>query len=151
MIKKLLYVLLAIFVVIQFIPSNRPVTIAENPADLIGNNEVPAQMADMLKNACYDCHSNESKYPWYAYVSPVSYLINRDIREGREHLNFSDWENLEKRTKLKILGEISEVVLDGEMPMKIYPPLHPEARLTDEDRQAMADWADGFAEKVLEQ
>ncbi len=151
MIKKMLYVLLAILVILQFIPSNRPETVKDNPADLIGNNRIPSEMATMLKNACYDCHSNESHYPWYAYVAPVSYLINRDIREGRENLNFSDWENLEKRKKLKILGEISDVVLDGEMPMKIYTPLHPEARLTDEDRQAMADWADGFAEKVLEQ
>jgi len=151
MLKKLLYVLLAIFAVLQFIPSNRPDTIANNPADLIANNDIPLEMATMLKNACYDCHSNESKYPWYAYVSPVSYLINRDIREGRENLNFSNWENLEKTKKLKYLGEISEEVLDGEMPMKIYPPLHPEARLTDENRKALADWADGFAEQVFEQ
>lgn len=149
--KKTLWVLLAILVAIQFIPTNRPAVSTDNPTDLITNNSVPEPIQDMLHNACYDCHSNQTNYPWYSYVAPVSYLVIRDIREGKKELNFSEWENLAKKDKLKILGEISEVVLDGEMPMKIYPPLHPEAKLTQQNRNDLAAWADGFAELVFEQ
>jgi hypothetical protein len=149
--KKTLWVLLAILVAIQFIPAHRPAVSTDNPADIITNNSVPEPIQTMLHNACYDCHSNQTNYPWYSYVAPVSYLVIRDIREGKKELNFSEWENLTKKDKLKILGEISEVVLDGEMPMKIYPPLHPEAKLSEQNRKDLAAWADGFAELVFEQ
>ncbi|MDP2721394.1 MAG: heme-binding domain-containing protein [Bacteroidales bacterium] len=147
--KKFLWILLIIVLVLQVIPTNRPETKTNNPNDLIVNNQVPAEVADMLRNACYDCHSNESKYPWYAYVAPVSYLINKDIREGRKHLNFSDWQGLETTKKLKLLDEISDEVGGGDMPYFIYPPLHPEARLSDADRQKMVDWTTDFGDGLL--
>ncbi len=147
--KKLFWILLVLVMVLQVIPTNRPEVKLENPADLLQNNQLPENISHILINACYDCHSNQSKYPWYAYVAPVSYLVNRDIREGREELNFSDWENLAVTQKLKLLSEISEEVLEKEMPMKIYPPLHPEARLSDAQRQELADWTEEFAEKLF--
>ena len=147
--KKALWIILVIVIVLQVIPSNRPKTSFNNPNDLLMNNQIPAEVATMLRNACYDCHSNESHFPWYAYVAPVSYLLNRDIREAREHLNFSEWEGLEGTKKLKLLGEISDEVGEGEMPMKIYPPLHPKARLSDDDRQKIVDWTDDFGDGLL--
>ncbi|MCF8349257.1 MAG: heme-binding domain-containing protein [Bacteroidales bacterium] len=147
--KKVLWILLVLLLILQVIPSNRPEVNSDNPSDLIVNNEIPDPIVHILKNACYDCHSNESHYPWYAYVAPVSYLVNRDIREGRSHLNFSDWEIQPVSKKLKFLSEISEEVLDKSMPMKIYPPLHPEARLTDAQRQALSDWTEEFGETLF--
>lgn len=147
--KKVLWTLVVIVIVLQFIPANRPITITNNPDDLLMNNVINSEVALMLRNACYDCHSNESHFPWYAYVAPVSYLIDRDIREGRTHLNFSEWESLKATKKLKLLGEISDEVGDGEMPMKIYPPLHPKARLTDEDRKKIVEWTDTFGDGLL--
>ena len=147
--KKALWIILVIVIVLQVIPSNRPKTNFNNPNDLLMNNQIPTEVATMLRNACYDCHSNESHFPWYAYVAPVSYLLNRDIREAREHLNFSEWESLDATKKLKLLGEISDEVGEGEMPMKIYPPLHPKARLSDDDRQKIVDWTDDFGDGLL--
>ncbi|OQX80803.1 MAG: hypothetical protein B6D61_01550 [Bacteroidetes bacterium 4484_249] len=148
--KKVLIILILILLVIQFIPSglpdNNPVA-GQDIHDLIS---VPENVSLILRNACYDCHSQEVKYPWYSYVAPVSFLVARDIRVGREELDFSKWGELTKRKQIKLLSEISEDVEDGEMPMKIYPPLHPEARLTQEDIDLIIEWTEQTSEKILE-
>ena len=148
--KKVWIALLVIFIIIQLIPTGRPEVIKDNPNDLLLNNQVPTEAESMLRAACYDCHSNESIYPWYAYVAPVSFLVNRDIRVGREELNFSDWETFSKVDKAKLLDKIIEAVESEEMPMVIYPPLHPEAKLSTEDRKVLTDWAESFAESLFE-
>lgn len=148
--NKIWLLLILILVVLQIIPSGQPVVIEDNPNDLLLNNEVPQEVESMLRAACYDCHSNESKYPWYAYIAPVSFLVNRDIRVGREEMNFSDWESFSKVERAKHLDGIIEAVEAEEMPMPIYPPLHPEAKLSDEDRQILMDWAEHFAESLFE-
>ena len=149
--KKTVWIaILIIFIVAQLIPSGRPEVIKENPNDLLLNNEVPKEVTNMLRAACYDCHSNESIYPWYAYVAPVSFLVNRDIRVGREELNFSNWKTFDKIEQAKLLDKLIDAVEEGEMPMAIYPPLHPEAKLSDADRQLMVEWADRFAESLFE-
>ena len=149
--KKIsLVVFIAIVVILQVIPYERPETTTDNPTDLLLNNELPDTISSLLRAACYDCHSNETKYPWYAYVAPVSWLVIRDIRIGRENMNFSDWESLSKMDKAKLLGNIAEEVEDGEMPMPIYILMHPEAKLTDSQRKMIVDWSDGFAESLFE-
>ena len=99
--KKLLIILAAILILIQFIPANLPDTSNNNPDDLLLSTKVPADVAKMLKASCYDCHSNETVYPWYSYVAPISFLVSRDTREGRKKLNLSDWKNLSKVKKAK--------------------------------------------------
>ena len=148
--KTIWVVLLVLFVVVQLIPSGRPEVVENNPKDLLLNNEVPEKVENMLRAACYDCHSNESIYPWYAYIAPVSFLVNRDIRVGREELNFSNWETFSKIDKAKLLDKIIQEVEAEEMPMAIYPPLHPEAKLSTEDRKVLTDWAESFAESLFE-
>ena len=149
--KKIVWiVILLIIVIIQIIPSGRPEVIVDNPNDLVLNNHLPDSVKSILKNACYDCHSNETKYPWYAYVAPVSWLVSQDTWMGREHLNFSDWESYTKMDKAKQLGDIGEEVGDGVMPMPIYILMHPEAKLTLRQRELMVEWSDSFAEKIFE-
>lgn len=148
--KKILQVLVLLFIVIQFIPSDRPEVIADNPSDLLKNNEVPEKIESILRESCYDCHSNETVYPWYAYVAPVSFLVSKDTREGRDELNFSYWEDLDKIEKAEMLDEISEEVEEGEMPMKIYPITHPDAKLSDADRAEIVFWAEEMAESLFE-
>ena len=111
---------------------------------------LPDSVAMLLKNACYDCHSNETVFPWYSYVAPVSWLVNRDIRLGREHLNFSDWESKSKMDKASILGEIADEVELANMPMPIYIIMHPEAKLSTDERQLIIDWTDDFGEQLFE-
>ncbi|MEJ2596202.1 MAG: heme-binding domain-containing protein, partial [bacterium] len=97
--KVSLFVIIAIVIILQFIPYERPETSAENPDDLLLNNGLPDTIAGIFRAACYDCHSNETNYPWYSHVAPVSWLVTRDIRIGRENMNFSDWESLSKMDK----------------------------------------------------
>ncbi len=151
MARKILLGLAGILLVMQLIPAHLPEVKTANPDDLLANNPVPEEIAVILQNTCYDCHSNETQYPWYAYVAPVSFLVANDTREGREHLNFSAWQSLSKADKLEALDDIGEEVAEGEMPLKVYPLMHANARLSDEDRQALVTWAEEFAEKVFEE
>ena len=150
MLKKILLGLLAIFVISQFFPANLPEVITDNPADLLSNNDVPKEIEQMLRTTCYDCHSNETVYPWYSYVSPVKFLISKDTRDARKHLNFSEWESYSMEDKLEALDEISEEVGEGEMPMKIYPITHPDAKLSDVDREVLISWAEDFADSMFD-
>ena len=134
----------------QIYPSDRPEVSAVNPNDLLRNNEVPENIASMLRSACYDCHSNETIYPWYANIAPVKWWLYDHINEGREELNFSDWKTLSKTDQAEALDDISSTVVDKEMPLESYPITHPEAELSEEDRQAISDWAEVLSEKLFE-
>ena len=148
--KKLLIILAAILILIQFIPANLPDTSNNNPDDLLLSTKVPADVAKMLKTSCYDCHSNETVYPWYSYVAPISFLVSRDTREGRKKLNLSDWKNLSKVKKAKYLDEIIDEVTEGDMPMVIYPITHPDAKLSEKDRESISTWAENYADSLFE-
>jgi len=111
---------------------------------------VPENIATMLKSACYDCHSNTSKFPWYSNIAPTKWLVYNHINEGREELNFSEWNTLEKDDKADILDDISSIILEGEMPIKGYTILHSEANLSEADREAIATWADEMLESLYE-
>jgi hypothetical protein len=128
----------AALVAIQFVPvarpTNPPVT-AEAPA----SPEVRA----ILRRACYDCHSNETVWPWYSKVAPVSWLVARDVREGRAELNFSTWDQYDTRQQVKKMGESFEEVSEGEMPPWFYLPVHRDAVLSTADRAALRTWAAG--------
>ncbi len=143
------YIVIGLFVGIQLVPSGRPEVVDDNPNDLLSNHQLPEHTASLLRNACYDCHSNESIYPWYAYVAPVSWLVSRDVRLGRENLNLSDWNSFSKGEKLKYLDGMAVEVGDGQMPMIIYPLTHPEAKLSREDREAFVEWTETFAEQLF--
>ncbi len=143
-------IIVAAIIIIQLIPTRRPEVITTNKNDMVTNNVVPDTVALLLKNACYDCHSNETKYPWYSYVAPVSWLLSRDIRLGREELNFSKWESLSKMDKAKMLEEIVDEIESGAMPMSIYVLMHPEAKLSMSNRDMIMNWADNFGEKLFE-
>jgi len=148
--KKLLIILVALFVVIQFIPANLPEVTVNNPDDLLKTTTVPDNIAQKLRASCYDCHSNETVYPWYSYLAPVSFLVSRDTREGRKKLNFSEWNKLSKVKKAKFLDEINDELEEGEMPMKIYTVIHRNAVLNDQDIKALQNWVDDYAESLFE-
>ena len=134
--KKVLLIAVAIVILIQLVPVDR-----ENPpvtAPLDG----PAEIVTVLKESCYDCHSNETTWPWYAYVAPVSWLVASDVSEGREHLNFSEWAGLDRNRQLKLADEVLEEVNEGEMPLEIYLVNHDEAKLTESDLATIRAWAD---------
>jgi len=148
--KIFIYTLIGIFALMQIYPSKRPEVTAINPDDLIKNTNTPENIAYMLKSACYDCHSNESTYPWYANIAPVKWWIYDHINEGREDLNFSTWATLSKTDQAEALDDIATAVMEGEMPLKPYPITHPKAKLSEADRQAISDWTEILSEKLFE-
>ena len=145
-IKIITIILFSSFILIQFYPINSPVVIRDNPNDFMVNNQVPQNIQTILKTSCYDCHSNETRYPWYASIAPIKWLVYKDIEKGRTELNFSIWESLSDDDKADALYDISEEVLDGEMPMKIYLITHKDAKLTETEKQFLSKWAEDRAE-----
>ena len=141
--------ILVIVVGSQLIPAKLPDVKSDNSGDIIKSGIVPSDVAALLRKACYDCHSNETVYPWYSYVAPVLWLVIRDVNEGREELNFSEWDKLEVSKKGKKLEEIADEVPEGEMPMFIYPLMHKDAKLSGADRKLIAGWASQTADKLF--
>lgn len=128
------------FVVIQLVPIHH-----DNPPTARAMAPSPAVSAT-LRRACYDCHSHETTWPWYSYVAPVSWLVARDVHEGRRHMDFSTWGDYPPALKTKKLAGISTMVQQGEMPPWYYLPMHQNAKLSDDDVAEIAMWADNSAE-----
>jgi hypothetical protein len=122
-------------VVAQFVRTNRtnPPVETDVPA--------PGNVKAALRAACYDCHSNETTWPWYSHVAPVSWLLGYDVSEGREELNFSTWQRYDAAKQQKKLKETVETLTDGEMPPWYYSIMHSTARLADKDREVIMAWA----------
>jgi len=123
-------VVIALFIVIQFIPygkdhSNQPVVSEPNWDS--------QQTRDLSQRACFDCHSNETVWPWYSNIAPISWLVYRDVIEGKNKFNFSDWQN----TYLNDPGEFSNVINEGEMPPMQYLLMHPNAKLTATEKEQL--------------
>ncbi|MFO0598366.1 MAG: heme-binding domain-containing protein [Myxococcaceae bacterium] len=136
--KRPVKVVLGVVAVLVLIQLLRPSH--ENPP-VTGEITVPADVKAVLKRSCYDCHSNETVWPWYSNVAPISWLVARDVDEGREHLNFSEFASYEPGRAKKKLEEIELEVAGDEMPMAIYLPMHPDAKLSEADKKLIVDWA----------
>ena len=137
---KIVISIVAVFLVLQFIPVEKPEVISNNQHDLIINNKIDTSIKDLIQNSCYDCHSNETVYPLYAYVAPVSWLVIRDTKLGREELNFSEWEDLSKIKKIKNLKKIADEIESNKMPMGIYTLIHRDAKLSEEEKTTLIKW-----------
>lgn len=140
---------LAIVVVgIQFIvpeKTNPPVDESQTIHAVV---DVPPEIDSILRRACYDCHSNETKWPWYSNIAPVSWLLADDVAEGRRNLNFSTFASYPRKRAEHKLDMISVNVDDGTMPLPMYLLMHPGAKLTEEERDAIYAWADEQREIV---
>jgi len=126
-----LIILVVLFAAIQLIPYGH--THGNPPVATEPNWDSPQTRA-LAARACFDCHSNETVWPWYSNVAPVSWLVQHDVDEGRQRLNFSEWGQGRQR-----VDEIAAIVLEREMPPSFYLPMHAQARLTTAERTALAD------------
>jgi len=134
MLRIIVIVVIIVLIGIQFVPvdkTNPPVT---------GEIKAPENVMQILRNSCYDCHSNEVKWPWYSNVAPMSWLVAYDVDEAREHMNFSEWASYSTEDKAEDIEEIWEEVEEGNMPLWYYLPLHPEAKLSDNDKEIIKNW-----------
>jgi cytochrome c551/c552 len=121
-------------VLIQFVPFGHDHT---NPASIKEPGWDSPATRDLARRACFDCHSNETTWPWYSNVAPVSWLVQRDVNGGRRHLNFSEWDKPQRHA-----ANVADEVKTGDMPLWFYLPMHPKAKLTDEEKKALMEGAE---------
>lgn len=129
-----LLLLAGVFVVIQFFQPDR-----SNPP-VRAEIAAPPEVKAVLRRACYDCHSNETVWPWYSYVNPMGWFMGGHVTEGREHLNLSEWEQLNAQERYHMKQEILEVLENESMPLPSYLLLHGDAELSSEDRGVLKRW-----------
>lgn len=135
-VRRIAIAAVGLLVAIQLWPvrrTNPPVT---------GEIEAPAEVKAVLRRSCYDCHSNETRWTWYAYVAPVSWVVVGDVDKGRRELNLSQWAALTPRRKSMVPQKMLDKIETGAMPLGRYVRMHPEARLTPEDVETIRRWAE---------
>lgn len=127
---------------IQFIRIDKTAPVSDAKADFFALEESPDITNDLVRSACYDCHSYESKYPWYTNIAPMSWWIKGHINGGRQHLNFSEWGTYEKKKKAHKLEEIVEELTEEHMPLSSYTWMHPKAKLSADQRAQLIAFFD---------
>jgi Haem-binding domain len=132
-----LLVLAGLAVVMQVIPVSRTNPPVETEI------QAPAQVQAILRRSCYNCHSNETVWPWYSHVAPVSWLVASDVHEARSHMNFSTWNQYTEAKRASRIGDIWDEVSKGDMPPADYLLLHRDAVLTAADLQILRAWSNG--------
>lgn len=141
MIKKILLVLLAALIVIQFIHPKKNKSEGPQP-NYIGNIfNIPEDVKTILAKACNDCHSNNTRYPWYANLQPVHWWLENHIKEGKKKINYDEFTNRPLRYQYHKMEETIEMVKEGEMPLNSYTWTHKDAKLTDEEKSKLTGWA----------
>ena len=136
-VKTVVFAFVAVLFVAQAIRIDRtnPPVYSEIKAD-------PAIMP-VLRRVCYNCHSNETEWPWYAGLAPVSWLVGSDVHEGRQHLNFSEWGSYNPEKQLSKLDDIRDQIRQGDMPLWYYALMHPKARIKQNEREKILSWTSG--------
>jgi len=132
--------ILVILVIMQFfrIDKTNPETSPEN--DFLTSVNAPQEIHNMIKTSCYDCHSNETVYPWYSNFAPVSWMLKSHINEARDNINFSEWSDFTNKSKIGIYEDCIDMIDDHDMPLASYKLMHKEARLSDNQRNELITW-----------
>ena len=139
-IKKILLAALIVFVGIQLL---RP---APNkggqvlPTDITKTVNVPDNVLSLFQKACYDCHSDNTRYPWYTNVQPMGWMMARHIKNGKENLNFSEFGSYSKRKQANKLRSIATSISEGSMPLSFYTSMHADAKLSEANKKLITDW-----------
>lgn len=138
--KNILLTILILLILIQFIrvDQTNPESIMESNYFIVAS--VPSQIQSIMTESCFDCHSNQTIYPWYSKVAPVSWFLNQHIKEGRKKINFSEWDAYSTEDQVKIMEECIEEIKENKMPLKSYVLIHSKAKLSNEEKDALIQW-----------
>jgi len=139
--KWIFVVLLVGFALLQLTNLGRTNPVVTPGHDFLSSANPPPEITAMLRNACYDCHSYETRWPWYGHVAPVSWWLRSHISDARDVLNFSEWPQNDPQKAARKLNHIGDSVRDGDMPLPSYLKIHTEARLTEHQRETLSNWA----------
>lgn len=147
-IKKIGLIVLVVIIAIQFIQPARNESGKALSSDISKVYNVPAPVHSVLKNTCYDCHSNNTNYPWYSNIQPFGWWLASHIKRGKEELNFSEFGNYSERRQRSKLFSVEKSIEDGTMPLPSYALIHKESRLTKEQKGIIIDWADKIKDSL---
>ncbi|MPS64749.1 heme-binding domain-containing protein [Chryseobacterium sp.] len=140
LIKKIIFAIILIFVIIQFFDTDKNISVAASENAIEKHYQVSSHVQGLLKTSCYDCHSNNTAYPWYSNIQPVKWWLADHVNSGKRHLNFDEFNTYTKEKKLKKLDEIVETVKEGEMPLSSYTIIHHNAKLSSTDKSEIEKW-----------
>lgn len=139
--KKILVILLVVFIAVQFIQpahNNNGQILPTNIGKIVN---VPDGVLTIFENACYDCHSNSTRYPWYVYLQPVGWMLAGHVKNGKINLNFSEFGSYSTRKQANKLRAIATSIEESSMPLPAYEMMHKTAKLSDGDKKLIMDWA----------
>ncbi len=146
--KRLLLILVIILIGMQFIQPEENKASGPFPNRITNKYAMPDSIEGIMKTACYDCHSNNTVYPWYAKVQPVTWWLNNHVVEGKEHLNFDEFLGYSLRKQYHKLEETEEMVQEGHMPLDSYLWLHDDARLNEQQKKAIITWSESVRKQM---
>lgn len=138
--KRILLGLLIVFVLLQFIPGSVNKNKQVLSTDITRKYKIPDGVQSILKKACYDCHSNNTRYPWYAFIQPFRLILDDHVKNGKKDLNFSEFTVYSEKRQYNKLRAIEESLEKGTMPLNSYNMVHPEARLAKEEKDSVIKW-----------
>lgn len=150
-IKKLLLAIVLVLIAAQFFGPQKNEGDVKSLDVFIAETKPDEEVHKILKQACFDCHSNTTKYPWYNSITPVNYWIAEHVKDGKKHLNFSDWSKYSVKKKEHKMDELHEEVEEHEMPLNSYTWMHSEAKLTQEQIDKVVSWAKQMQSSYKEQ
>jgi hypothetical protein len=140
--------LAVIFVGMQFIRPARTNPATDQSQTIDAQTQVTSEVSAILARSCNDCHSNKTVWPWYTNVSPVSWWLTDHVNEGRKELNMSEFGRLPRDRQERKLRQMCDEVTDGMMPLSSYLPMHPAARLSEQDKKSLCDWTDTERDRI---
>ena len=135
-------------VVLQFMRPSRNIPPADPSADFIAQYRPPGEIVNILRAGCYDCHSNETRYPWYAEIQPVGWWLNDHIEDAKGELNFSEWGSYRVRRRFRKLEEMITQVEKSEMPLPSYLWMHADAQLSSEQKRLFLEWVGAMRDTI---
>ena len=141
MVKKILIALAVILLIVQFIRPERNIAAGPSASHIATHYPTPDNVKAILERSCYDCHSNTTQYPWYASIQPVGWWLADHVKEGKSELNFDEFMTYKPKKARHKMEEVNEMVKEGEMPLASYTIIHRDAKLTEEEKLAVANWS----------
>jgi len=149
MLRKILLVLFAILIVIQFIRPEKNNSTTASLNDITKHYAVPDEVVNILKQSCYDCHSNHTVYPWYFSIQPVAWWMQNHVDDGKREINFSEFNSYPPKRQSHKLHSIVEQIKRDEMPLDSYLWIHKYAKLNEDQKKAIINWADSLQQVII--
>jgi len=143
--------LIVVFLGIQFVRPARTNPPVDESQTISARTQMTPEVAAILDRSCRDCHSHKTVWPWYTNVAPISWWLSNHVNDGRKDLNLSEWGRLPPDRQDRKLRQICDEVSDGVMPLSSYLPMHPQARLSEQDKKTLCDWVDAERARMSNQ